>query len=105
MAIRTVRSTSCCRGPTDLKTSELWPENDAYAVVAGGFPELWRDCLAGQVSGGKWNRKASRMTAYAAIRPSIRTMTQLSMRAPLREGLDPSLDPNPSRLDEPAWTR
>lgn len=33
MAIRTVRSTNCFRGPTDLKTSELWPENDAYASV------------------------------------------------------------------------
>jgi hypothetical protein len=25
-----VRSTNCFRGPTDLKTSEPWPENDAY---------------------------------------------------------------------------
>src|SRR6266851_1843822 len=30
MAIRTVRSTNCFRGPTDLKKSKLWPENDAY---------------------------------------------------------------------------
>src|SRR5207302_4710853 len=29
-AIRTARSTSCFRGPIGVKTSKLWPENDAY---------------------------------------------------------------------------
>ena len=30
MVIRTAPSISCCRGPTESKTSEPWPENDAY---------------------------------------------------------------------------
>lgn len=31
MAIQTARSISSFHGPTDVKTSKLWPENDAYA--------------------------------------------------------------------------
>ncbi len=31
MDILTAPSISSCRGPTDVKTSELWPENDAYS--------------------------------------------------------------------------
>jgi hypothetical protein len=30
MVTPTAISISCCRGPTESKTSELWPENSAY---------------------------------------------------------------------------
>jgi hypothetical protein len=42
IVIRTARSISSSRGPTDVKTSKLWPENDAYAQINPGLSSLHR---------------------------------------------------------------
>src|SRR5215471_16132652 len=34
MVIRIATSISCCRGPTAVTTSKLWPENSAYSSGA-----------------------------------------------------------------------
>jgi hypothetical protein len=37
MVIQTAISITCCRGPTESKTSGPWPEHDAYGF--GGYPQ------------------------------------------------------------------
>src|SRR5713226_9453233 len=55
MVIPIAPSTNCFRGPTDLKTSKPWPENDAYASKKSIQPKLKARPVVGGHAASKAN--------------------------------------------------
>src|ERR1700722_15589114 len=52
-------STRYCRGPTESKTSEPWPENIAYVPARGAIRSLVTDALAPAAGRGADRRAAA----------------------------------------------
>src|SRR5206468_9696878 len=71
MAIPTATSTSSCLGPTDVKPSKPWPENDAYGAVVTALVGLIVGMLLGIIGRELWPRRGELL--MAALLPLIWT--------------------------------
>lgn len=59
MAIPTARSISSFHGPTDVKTSKRWPENDAYIQTTVARRSGWKS-VSIKVREFRWARDVGR---------------------------------------------